>query len=244
MAQTFYPTALRVIEQALVDIGAVDPEGGVTPGTSQTSGALEVLNFLVTSWQSHGMQVWCQKTTSLTMVDGTATYTMGPGGDINIARPMSVPQVWMHNTATGYDYVMSPMSRENYLGLANKETEGFPSMFYYDPKYDLPGSNSGASAYGTITLYVTPDAVAAADYTLGIRYTRPIQDFSSSADFLDFPQEWYNALRWNLALNLCSSYEVPLGKWREIARLADETLKLALSNDAPPESMYVAPAQY
>jgi hypothetical protein len=243
MAQAFYPTAESLIDTALVDLGAIDPEGGVAPTSSQYTYALRTLNLLVTSWQSLGMQVWCQKMTTKTLTLSDGTYTVGPGGDINVARPMGITQVYLRNTTSDYDHPLTLISREEYLNLSNKSTEGTPTLYYYEPAYDLPGSNSGASAKGNLYLWPEPDATTVANYVLHLRYTRPIQDFSATSDSLDFPQEWFNAVRWNLAHQLCPQYEVPLGKMREIERLAKDTLDLALSNDADPASLYISPAQ-
>jgi hypothetical protein len=245
MAQSFYPSAQTIIDQALTDIGAIDPEGGITPTSTQRTGALQVLNLLVTSWQSHGMQVWCQKIGTSGLAAATSSYTLGPSGDVNIARPLSVTQAWLRDTTADpdIDIPIRLVSREEYYSLTQKEVTGTPVVAYYDPQYDLPGSNSGASAKGKLFVWPAPDSAAVTRYDLYFIYTRPIQDFSAVSDNLDFPQEWYNAVRWNLALNLTTGYEVPVEKFRLISKMADDTLLLALSNDRENTSVFLSPAQ-
>lgn len=245
MAQAFYPTAQQVIDRALEDIGAVDPEGGLSPTTTQRTSALQVLNFLVTSWIADGMQVWCQKTGTYTLSNGVNNPTVGPGGTIAIARPLSIQQAWLRDTVTSpnMDIPLTPISREEYNRLSVKTTTGTPNSYFYDPEYDLPGTNSGASAKGRLYLWPTPDTSIATQYDLYFVYTRPIQDFSAVSDTLDFPQEWFNAVRWNLALNLCPSYSVPIETWDRIAALARNTKQDALNWDRESGSVYLSPAQ-
>lgn len=245
MAQVFYPTAQNVIDRALEDIGAVDPEGGLTPSTTQRTSALAVFNYLVTSWQAHGLQVWCQKQTSHIFTASTNSYTVGPGGVIAVARPLAIQQAWIRDTVASpsNDTNIRIISREEYNRISLKTTTGTPNCLFYDPEYDRDGANSGVSAKGRVYVWPTPDASVVTQYDLYFVYTRPIGDFNAVSDTLDFPQEWFNAVRWNLALNLCPSYEVPVMKWDRIKGMADDTLKLAVSSDRENTSVFVSPAQ-
>lgn len=245
MAQSFYPNSGTVVNDALIQIGASDPEGGITPTSVQRTNALQQFNYLVTSWQAHGMQVWCQKNSVgnvITADDGE--YTVGPSGEINIQRPLSIQHAFIRYTPStpDSDTPLRIISREEYETLSSKLVTGTPNSLFYDPQYDVPGSNSGASAKGKIFLYPVPDTTTATNYTLGFIYTRPIQDFSGLTDSLDFPQEWHAALMWNLALALTFSYDVPLGKLDRIKHMAKESLDLALSWDTERTSLTISPA--
>jgi hypothetical protein len=245
MALNFFPNSGTVVNDALADIGAWDPEGSSEPTTSQRTTGLQQLNYLVTAWQAHGMQVWCQKRGSYTLSDGVDDPTIGPSGaDITAARPLSIQQAWLRDDDTDpdTDIPLRIISREEYNGISNKLADGTPNCVFYDPEYDVPGSNSGANAKGRLYMWPVPDATVAARYTLYFIYTRPLQDFSGLTDTLDFPQEWFNAVRWNLALSLCPSYEVPLGKMDRIKVLAKESLELAMSWDRELTSAFISPA--
>ncbi len=244
MAQSFYPTAQQIVDDALGDIGAIDPEGGLSPTTTQRTDALRLLNYLVTSWQAHGMQVWCQKIATYNPLTAAASWTVGPGGTIAIARPLSIQQAWLRTLATPEtDTPVQMVGREEYFLLSSKTATGQPTHLFYDPEYDLPAANNGANAKGKLYVYPEPDASAIATYKLMFIYTRPIQDFSAVSDNLDFPQEWYNAVRLNLAEMLCPGYTVPLNKWDRISRKAKEALDLAMSWDTDRASMTISPAQ-
>ena len=60
-------------------------------------------------------------------------------------------------------------------------------------------------------------------------YQRPFEDFDASADEPDFPSEWFEALKFNLALRLAPEYGVPTESFSMIKNLAKETKDAALS---------------
>lgn len=245
MAQSFYPSVTQMATRVLTDLGAVDPEGGVTPTTAQTTDVMQVMNFTVTSWIAYGMQVWCQKQATYALSNAVGSPTVGPGGTINIARPETVTQAWLRDTTqtSPIDIPVQIIGRDEYYRLSQKSVSGVPNSLFYDPQYDLPAANSGASAKGQLFLWPVPDTSVSAQYDLYFIYTRPLQDFAATTDALDFPQEWYDAVRWNTASSLCPSYNVPIMKWDRIKANARDSLALALSFDREPTSVTISPAQ-
>lgn len=245
MAQAFFPNVATIATRALTDIAAVDPEGGVTPTTAQLTDVMQIMNFIATSWIAHGMQVWCQKSGTYTLSAGVGSPTVGVGGTIAIARPEVITQVWLRDTTQTYpmDIPLNMVGREEYNRLSQKTVPGVPNTVYYDPQYDLPAANSGATAKGVLNMWPVPDAATATQYDLYFIYTRPLQDFTATADALDFPQEWYDAIRWAVADSLCPSYNVPVTKWDRIRSKADKALALALSFDRESDSVTMSPAQ-
>lgn len=244
MAQSFYPNVTVIGTRALTDIGVVDPEGGLVPSTTQLNDVMQVMNFIATAWISYGMQVWCQKTGTYALSNGVYNPTIGPAGVINQARPEAITQAWLRDTTqtNPIDIPVQIGSREDYNRLTQKTATGTPNMLFYDPQYDVPSSNSGASAKGQIFLWPVPDTATAAQYDLYFIYTRPLQDFSTLSDALDFPQEWYEPIRWAIAESLCPSYNVPVMKWDRIRAKAKETLDLASSFDRETTSVTISPA--
>ena len=237
MAQFFYPTATVVIQAALEAIAAVDPEATSVPTTVESASALTVFNFLVTSWQAHGMQVWLQKlgTSALT---ATSSFTVGPSGAINQERPLAITQAWLRNSATDpVDTPLEIVDRDTYNRNSTKTQGGTPTQLFYDPEY---AKADGTNAKGKIYLWPAPDATAVAEYDLYFVYTRPIQDFDTGggAATLDFPQYWFNAVKWNLAYELSFNYGLPIEAQNKLKTMADETLRLALSFDVDQQSVF------
>jgi hypothetical protein len=244
MAQSFFPNSGTIVNDALKIIAATDPEGAITPTTTQRTDALQMLNYLVTAWQAHGMQVWCQKVGTHTLTAGDGELTVGVGGDIAIQRPLSIQQAWLRNTVADpdQDKPIRIVSREEYFRQSTKASSGPPVMMFYDPEYDVPASNSGATQKGKIYLWPVPATDDVTTWDLYFIYSRPIQDFAGLTDSLDFPQEWYDAIVWNLAHRLSFGYEVPSVKRQEIKQVAKDTLELALSWDRENTSVTISPA--
>jgi hypothetical protein len=244
MAQNYFPTAQGIIDAALEAIRAIDPEQTMVITTTQRTTALTKLNAIVTSWQAKGMQVWCTKNVSVTLVSAQASYTMGSSGaDVTTSgRPLSISQAWLHNTSANTDPIaLRIIGREEYNSYTSKATASTPNSVWYDPQYDSPGGNSGASAKGKLFVYPPPDATTSAAYTMVVVYTRPIQDFVAISDGLDFPQEWFNALIWRLAHQLSFSYGLPVMYIDRIKSVADDELETVQGWDRESGSMYLQP---
>lgn len=242
MAQNFYPASQTMIDSALRLLGVIDPEGGITPTTTMRTNALEILNFMLTSWQADGLQLHVREEGSGTLVASQGSYTIGPSGDINQVRPQNILQAWIRNTTNSIDVPLNIVSQQEYFSLTAKTSESFPNTLYYDRQYKY-SSNSGANAKGKIFLWPEPDTTTAAGNTLRFLFTRPIQDFSavSGADGFDFPQEWYNAIRWGLASQLAPEYRLPLNEQNMILQRAAMEKALAMSWDSENTSLFFAP---
>jgi hypothetical protein len=120
---------------------------------------------------------------------------------------------------------MNCFSRKEYMNLPNKTNSGTPTAFFYTPQL-----SSGE-------LYVWPAPV---NSTYGCRFTwyRPIEDFTTVANTSDFPQEWINALTWNLAVELAPDFSVPPARFQILKAQAMEKLELVQGWDREPENIY------
>ena len=109
-----------------------------------------------------------------------------------LERPVSITDVRLRN-ADGNERPLQQKTRQEYMALANKETEGSANIVYYDPQ-----RTNGK-------LYVW---MACNDVQEYIKFTAriPVEDFDSTSDDPDFPQEWLLALSWNLAVNIAPKF--------------------------------------
>ncbi len=121
---------------------------------------------------------------------------------------------------------LSPMmSRKEFFDLPQPTNPGLVSQTYYDPGRDQ----------GTMWVW---NVATNANFGLRFTYYRPLQDWTTVATTADFPQEWSNALTWNLAEELKLDYSVPEGRSAIIERKAREKLELVQGWDREPESSY------
>jgi len=241
---TFFPTVGEIIKSALEVLRVTDIENTSGVTTAQYTRAIQALNYMLTGWQAHGYQLWCRKTATFSLTEGQYQYSIGEGGYyINTQIPLKIYQAWRTDTS-GADPIDTPIqiiSEKEYLELTNKETEGTPISLFFEPKHEYGVSGPGRYSFGYIYIYQNPDAYAALNTTIGIRYQRPIGDFDSTADSLEFPQEWFDAIKYNLAVRLAHGYGIPQMEYDRIKSLADDLKEEALSFDTEHTSLLIQP---
>jgi hypothetical protein len=104
---------------------------------------------------------------------GMRRVTSGPGS------PSSIP--------------MMALSHEEYFDLPNKETNGNPTHFYYNP--DL--------TTGNLYLWARPDDP---EMYFEVTFERMLEDFDASTNTPDFPSEWLECLTYQLAVRLAPAF--------------------------------------
>lgn len=231
-----------IIARALRLIGGIGQ--GETPTAIQITEGAEALNDLVKSWQADGMPLWCLKTYGgFAFTQGTASYTVGVSGQTwnnsSYGAPLRVLQVWQRTN--NYDSPVNLITREQYNLMGAKATQGTPSLYWYNPPGEL---TSAAENIGTMTVYPTPDADAAANHTCYFTGVRGFADFDSSTDVPDFPQTWFNAIKWGLAVELSFDYGVSATDRAQIAKKAEKEKEQALSAGSEEGSIFFHPSSY
>jgi hypothetical protein len=243
LSYNFFPDRDTLIKAALRRVRAYDPEDATTILTSQYTNASETLNFILSHWQAHGLPIWCRKTTTKALTTSDGTYTIGSGGDINVNRPLAITQAYLRDftdSTNPIDIELDIIGQQEYHAISNKSITGRPTQLYYDAQYD-GASNSGTTATGTIYLWPLPDSNTASYCTLVVVYQRPLLDFNATADVLDMPQEWYEAVRLNLAWKIAPEYGMPVSEYDRLGKEAEAALNLALSWDTEQTAVYFQP---
>lgn len=203
----FTLTRNEIIESALRKCGVLDPESG-TPTATQYSVGSQALNIVVKRFHDEGMPLWAISEAEMTLVDGQRSYTVS---NIGIDRPIRVFQAYIKDINTGSQSPLTILTRDEYYNLGNLTSEGTPSQLYYDPQLDRSA---------TVHVFPTPDTYTAANKKIYFFYQRPFQDIEDPGDYLDFPQEWFSAIVWELALVLAYEYGAPDNKIRMLQQKA------------------------
>lgn len=150
----------------------------------------------------------------------------------SILRPLRIVDARRFVTASGIETGMIKLSRLDYRDLPNKTNTGVPTSYFYDPL-------GGASANGIFYVWPAPiDASSAIKFT----WYRQIQDFNNPGDNPDFPNEWINALVWNLAAELAPEYDLTGQRFALLKSQADAKLQMVFGWDRESESIYFGPA--
>lgn len=215
-----------IVEGALRLTGIVGE--GKTPTADQYTAGYAALNMMAKAWQTDGLQLWAMEEYSLTMTASQITYTLGEGLTYNVPKPIRIIQAFLRNTAGSNDTPMRIITRDEYNRLGNKSTAGLPVQLFYEPQLTS----------GTISLFPVPDTTAASDYTITIIYQRPFADFDSATDNPDFPQEWYEALKYGLAVRLAGEYQVESSIRKALMEEASLFKQQAMLNSAEEGSFY------
>jgi hypothetical protein len=116
-----------------------------------------------------------------------------------LVRPLSVISARRFNLDSGIDTPISIWDRIEYQDMPNKTSSGAPNAIYYDRR-------GGANSSGYLYVW-QPNS--SPEYCLKMTVARPIQIFSASANTPDVPEEWTNAITWNLAEELSVDYDTP-----------------------------------
>lgn len=201
---------------------------GESPTNTQISEASEALNLMVKAWQVDGMPLWALKKYNLTLAAAKATYTMGVGEEINIAKPLKIIQAYLHDKTSNVDIPMRIVTQQEYNILGEKQTSGQPVQLFYQP----------FNMSGVLTLFPVPDAINAANKEVVFVYQRPFNDFDIGTDVPDFPQEWHEAIKYGLAVRLAGDYQIDLETRKTLQQESNVTHELAKSFGTEEGSLY------
>lgn len=143
-----------------------------------------------------------------------------------IYRPLRVLNVRRILWSSLIETQVTPYARLDYRNQPNKTQTGIVTQSYYDPQIPM----------GQFWAWPNPqDSLNGLNFT----YMDPIFDFNSAADYPDFPQEWINAIVWNLAEEIKLEYDVAGERSARILERAAQTLDRVTGWDREPESFYL-----
>ena len=145
-----------------------------------------------------------------------------------VTRPLRIIAANIFNVADSSSYPINVIVREAYFTLGNRGSASTPNQIYYDPTITSP------------TLWVFPRFTSGSQ-VMEFTYHRPFEDFDSSTDTPDFPQEWYLALMFELASLFAGKYGIAFEERKMLAAEAAKYVDLALSNGYPEGSIYLQP---
>jgi hypothetical protein len=192
--------ASDVVRIALTKIGVV-PVGEAVPSAFSVA-ALEEMNAVLQEWGVEGLKIHVMTTLApLSLTPGTATYTIGASGTINVRRPVELVAGVLTVSTDQYRELVVFNDLSRYRSYTSRPS-GIPSEAYYDPAYPL----------GVFTFYPTPDAAYSVSLT-----TLTSQAPYAIGDTILLPPEYESALPLILAVRLMHA---PFGKMD--AMLVDE----------------------
>tara|TARA_R100000005_G_C4953049_1_gene172691 strand:- start:326 stop:991 length:666 start_codon:yes stop_codon:yes gene_type:complete len=122
------------------------------------------LNIMFADWANRGLNLWTVEQSTQALTDGTASYSLS--ADFTDLLEVVVRR-------SGTDFMLTKMSRGEYLNIPTKTQEGRPTQYYFDRK-----------TTPSITLWPTPEN---STDTLVFYYVRRIQDVDAQVNTTDAP---------------------------------------------------------
>lgn len=189
--------------------------------------------------QTDGTMFWTtiNGSPSGTTVTLTSGLTVGASSGARViayqtklTRPLRILDGFTRKSQ-GNDVPHLLIPRELYNRFGVKSSSGTSIQSYYDPQ-----ENVGH-------LYVYPTTTDVTD-TLYLEFQKAIEDFSSSSDDFDLPQEWGETLKYNLAWRIAPEYGVPRERYSMIKELAAYTFDRLNGWDQEDRSIYLQPSQW
>lgn len=186
--------ALTLITQAYQAIGVY--ADGETPNAADANTGLDALNDVLEAWSLQELAVYGGLPDPFVTVAGKAIYTVGPGGDFNIARPVSSLD-YLYVTLNGADFSADPWSEDDYAAVAIKTMRSDPvERFVYINDAPL----------GRLILYPTPNSAI----PINLGTTRVLTAVASTATVLTLPPGYSRALKFALAEELRPTFASPI----------------------------------
>ena len=133
-------------------------------------------------------------------------------------RPMKISNVVVTDSIADRDIPIWMISRQEYIELPDKTSDGVVNSIYYDPQITLG------------ILHVWPETNSVDKY-LKVWVQRTLEDFDASSDNPDFPQEWFLPIAFNLSALSCTKYGVPRVQRDYISNTAGGLKRMAESFD-------------
>ena len=211
-------TGQNICDRAYQKIGLATPTG------AESTLAFTALNDMISSWGTRFVFPYRTKE-SFDLVVGQAEYTIGSGGDFDTTRPMSIRSAYLVDS-DDYTYLLDIIADIDYNRIGIKTSDGRPTKVYYINEYSL--------------VKVVFDKETDVAYTVYFDFTKNFTEFAAIGDAISLPNEYKEALIYNLAIKLAEDNSIDLPA--SIPRNAMNSLillgRLLASNKKPPVATF------
>lgn len=181
-------TALRTIIQGYRDCGLI--QDSALPNSDQLAVGLQLLTDMVNLWVTQGLKLWLTSDVTVPLTSGKSLYVLGPAGDVVMPRPLQIVEGY-YMDANGVRRPLIPLSWDDWVRLSQVNQTGMVNSYFEDKQ----------QTYTNLNLWLVPNATAATG-TVHVIVRNSVTAPLSLTDSMNFPVEWYFALRWGLAAEL------------------------------------------
>ena len=182
-------SALDCITDAFQLLGVYDPGEPLT--AADAARGLSTLNDMMDSWSNESLTCYTILEQSAVLVPGQQRYSIGPGGQFNMTRPLRLitgPGAAYVQDVNGNKYGVEVVAKNvwnTYGNTSNIVTSNFPDTLWYDPQFPL----------GFMNFNPWPSAAYTAFWTSYLQ----LSEFPNLATNLVLPPGYGLAIKTNLA---------------------------------------------
>lgn len=203
------------VTEALEELGLIG--AGDTPSSADSDFAFRRFNRFIDRCKAERMAYPLPLVRTTWTITQTASFTVGSGGTVNVARPVYVDHVSYQDPAlsTPEEIPLTPLTDDAYAAWPMKtQTSTLPTAFYYSPTF----------ASSLATLYLLPIATTS---LTGVLYApSPVAEYAALTTSVVLPPGYHEFFVTNLAVALASGFKVPVDpELRERARESKATVK-------------------
>lgn len=200
-------TTRDIISSALRKISVLGARENLT--AEDATDALNSLNQMLDSWSADGQVIYSRSVNTINLVQGQVAYTMGPGGDIDTSRPVSITEATV--SLGQIKYPMMIWGAETYSTVQFPALQGIPNNLYVNNSVPLL----------ELKLYPTPIG----PLELTVYSMKKLSDVTLN-ETLVLPPGYERALVYNLAVEVAPEYDREAsGTVKNIASDALSTIK-------------------
>lgn len=215
-----------------LDIAELCEEAYERAGLEMRSGydlatARRSLNLMGLEWANRGINLWLVEEGSVTLVTGTATYTL-PSDTIDLLE---------HTLRTDSgetdqtDTALYRMSVSTYSQITNKLTQGKPTQIYINRLRDAP----------TVTLWPIPSSTYNGDFVRYFRLRRVEDMGAKSSNTSDIPARFLPCMVAGLAYHIAMKRPEAAPRIQMLKSVYDEQFELAAQEDREKASWSFTP---
>jgi len=207
-------TGSDIVIQALKKSGVTGI--GRQPSADDTQDGLADLNDMLAEWNTQRWMIWNLLDLEFVSDGRTTDYTVGPGGNFNVARrPDRIESAYLRqfvSTGLNVDTAIEILpSFEEYSRLSLKALESFTLYGFLDSAWPL----------GNLKLYPWPNA---SRYGVHIQLKNVLPIIEMTTDLSSIPSQYVSAMKFNLARRMRQAYGKGLAPDPELNNLARNAL--------------------
>jgi hypothetical protein len=169
-------------------------QDGDNPSSEQYAKYMPRLNDMINVWQTEGIKLWTLGMLAVALVQGQGQYTLPAAttDSVILSKPLEVLEGYFADQ----NQIWRPLDKlswNTYDNLSNPTQQGAVTGFFANKQQNTL----------VVTTWLVPDATAALG-TLQLLVQQPITNVISTIDAMNFPREWFMALHWGLADEICT----------------------------------------